>query len=255
VSTEIKVTDEGAVRTLVLAGPARRNALSLSTVDQLHDEVLRAERDDAIGALVLTGAGDHFCAGGDADSVLTAIADDGDDATVRFMRAYHRAVTALWQSPLPVVAAVSGIAYGGGFNLALTCDLIVCARTARFCQVFLRRGVVPDLGGAYLLPRLVGMQRAKELMLLTGEVDAETAYRLGLVNVLVDTAADARAQAADLARRLAAGSRLAVSQTKRLLNASTTGTLQSSLELEAISQAAVLRSPGAQQVFEAFLAR
>jgi 2-(1,2-epoxy-1,2-dihydrophenyl)acetyl-CoA isomerase len=251
VNTDVDVVDEDAVRTLVLDGPARRNVLAVSTVERVHDEVLRAERESRVGALVLTGAGEHFSAGGDLDEALAAIAED---TCAEFMRAFARMITSIWQSPLPVVAAVGGIVYGAGFNLALSCDLIVSARTARFCQVFQRRGLVPDAGGTYLLPRLVGMQRAKELMLLAEEIDVDTAAGLGLVNVVVDTPAQARAHATGLAHRLADRPRLAVSQTKRMLNASTAGTLQSSLELEVISQAAVLRSPETQRNFEAFLA-
>lgn len=254
-SDEIKVSDDGGVRTLVLNRPERRNALAVSTVDQLYAELRRAEEDSRIGAVVLTSAGDHFSAGGDADSILGTIADEADDAPTRLMHAFHRAVKAIWHSPLPVVAAVSGIVYGGAFNLALACDLVISSRDARFCQVFLRRGVVPDLGGAYLLPRLVGLQRAKELMLLAEEIDAEQAFRLGLVNTLTDTVAESRATAAKLAARLADGPRFAVAQTKKLLNDGTAGTLDTSLGLEAITQAALLRSPGARRGFEAFLAR
>ncbi|MFJ8816595.1 enoyl-CoA hydratase/isomerase family protein [Amycolatopsis thermoflava] len=251
----IRVSGEGPVRTLTIDRPARRNALAASTADELAAEVRRAESDRNVGALVLTGAGGHFCAGGDADSALAAIADESDDAPERLMRAYHRAVEAIWTSPLPVIAAVSGFAYGAGFNLMLACDLVVCSADSRFCQVFLRRGVVPDFGGAYLLPRLVGMQRAKELILLAPEIDAEHAHRLGLVNEIVAEGADLPGRARELGEALAAGSRFTVAQTKKLLNASTAGTLPASLELEAITQAAVLRSSSAKRGFEAFLGR
>jgi 2-(1,2-epoxy-1,2-dihydrophenyl)acetyl-CoA isomerase len=254
-STEVLVEDDGPVRTLILSGPLRLNSIAASTADSLHDEVLRAERDDGVHALVLTGAGEHFSAGGDAEGVLEVGASNDDDAFIRFMRSYQRAAMVIWNSPLPVVASVSGIAYGGAFNLALACDLIVASEGARFCQVFLRRGVVPDFGGAYLLPRLVGMQRAKELMLLADEIDAGTAMRLGLVNFVVDSPEEARSTATSLAHRLSAQSRMAVSMTKKLLNNSTGGTLQSALELEALSQASVLGSNSAQMSFERFRER
>lgn len=254
-STEVLVADDGPVRVLTLSGPARINSIAASTADQLCDEVLRAERDEGVHALVLTGAGEHFSAGGDAEGVLATAASDEDDALIRFMRSYQRAAMVIWDSPLPVVASVAGIAYGGAFNLALACDLVVCAENARFCQVFLRRGVVPDFGGAYLLPRLVGMQRAKELMLLADEIDAGTAHRLGLVNFVVESADESLTTATNLAHRLAAQSRMAMSMTKRLMNASTGGTLQSSLELEALSQASVLGSTSARQSFERFRER
>ncbi|RHW28512.1 enoyl-CoA hydratase/isomerase family protein [Nocardioides immobilis] len=251
-TTTIDVIDDGPVRILTMNGPMRLNALAESTVNALHDEILRAERDDGVQALVLTGAGEHFSAGGDAEGVLAAHASVDDDGMIRFMRAYQRATRALWDSPLPVIAAVSGIAYGGAFNLAIGCDLVVASRSARFCQVFLRRGVVPDFGGAYLLPRIVGLQRAKALMLLADEIDALTAYELGLVNVVVDTPDGARAQALSMAHRIAAESRLAVSLTKRLIHEGASGSFPSALELEALSQAMVLGSSKAQHAFEAF---
>jgi len=255
VSTEVLVADDGPVRVLTLSGPARINSIAASTADRLHDEVLRAERDAEVHALVLTGAGEHFSAGGDAEGVLETAGSAEDDALIRFMRSYQRAAMVIWNSPLPVVASVAGIAYGGAFNLALACDLVVCAENARFCQVFLRRGVVPDFGGAYLLPRLVGMQRAKELMLLADEIDAGTAHRLGLVNFVVGSADESLTTATNLAHRLASQSRMAMSMTKRLLNSSTGGTLQSSLELEALSQASVLGSSSARLSFERFRER
>lgn len=251
--TNVTVADEGPVRILEINRPQRRNALDLAAAEQLHTEIDRAGRE-GVGAVVLAGAGEHFSAGGDADAILDIVADPDDDAPLRLMRSFHRLVEAIWSCELPIVAAVTGSAYGGAFNLALACDLVVCSADARFCQVFLRRGLVPDLGGAYLLPRLVGMQRAKELMLLTPEISASRALELGLVNVVLPSAATARARACELASQLANGPRTAIALTKKLLNASTTGTLQSALELEAVTQAVTLRTATARQGFEAFRA-
>ena len=119
------------------------------------------------------------------------------------MGALHDLITGLRNSRLPIVAAVSGPAYGAGFSTALACDLIVAAADARFCQVFVRRNLVPDLGSAWLLPRTVGTHAAKELMLLGEEIDAARAKELGIVNRLVDTADDALAEALALAEKLA----------------------------------------------------
>ncbi|MCW2856519.1 MAG: enoyl-CoA hydratase/isomerase family protein [Marmoricola sp.] len=250
--TAIEVTNDGPVRTLTLSGLHRLNSLAASTADSLHDEIVAAERDHKVHAVVLTGAGENFSAGGDADGVLNVVAEADDDAPIRFMRSYQRAATAVWNSPLPIVAAVSGIAYGGAFNLAMACDFVVASRNTRFCQVFLRRGVVPDFGGAYVLPRLVGLRRAKELMLLADEIDAATALEMGLINTLTDTPSEALEHATSLAHRLSAQSRMAVGMTKKLLHSSAGGTLQSSLEMEALSQASVLASSEAQQAFERF---
>ncbi len=253
--TVIDVRDDGPVRTLTLTGERRLNAIAETTADSLHDEIIAAERCDSVYALVLTGAGAHFSAGGDAENVAEVVDDVSDDALIRFMRAYQRAATAVWNSPLPVIASVSGVAYGGAFNLAMACDLVVCSRDARFCQVFLRRGVVPDFGGAYVLPRLVGMRKAKEMMFLADEVDADTALELGLVNFVEENPHDSLARATSLAHRISAQSRMAVSMTKKLLHSSAGGTLQSSLEMEALSQASALGSSGSQVAFERFRER
>lgn len=250
--TDVQVEDVGAVRVLTIDRPDRRNALSPATADELRSGFERAVTDGA-GAVVLTGAGGHFSAGGDAAAILDVLGDADDGAPAAMMRTFHRLVETVWDSPLPVVAAVSGVAYGGGFNLALTCDLVVCSRDARFCQVFLRRGVVPDLGGAYLLPRLVGMQRAKELMLLTPEIDAMRGYELGLVNEVLPDATAACSRAVELAARLADGPRFATAGTKRMVNAGTTGSLHDALRLEAVTQAAALRTDAARAGFAAFL--
>ena len=253
--TVIDVHDDGPVRTLTLSGHGRLNAIGESTADGLHDAIVAAERDGGVYALVLTGAGDHFSAGGDAEGVRDVVSDEADDALLRFMRAYQRAATAVWNSSLPIVASVSGVAYGGAFNLAMACDLVVCSRDARFCQVFLRRGVVPDFGGAYVLPRLVGLRKAKELMLLADEIDAGTALDLGLVNFVEESPQETLARATSLAHRISAQSRMAVSMTKKLINSSAGGTLESSLEMEALSQASALGSASSRVAFERFRER
>lgn len=252
--SDIQVSDHGAVRLLAIDRPERRNALTTATAEELRAQVEDADRDRGVGAVVLTGTGGHFSAGGDAQAILDVIADDTEAAALELMRTFHRLIEAIWNCRLPVIAAVSGVAYGGGFNLALACDLVVCSEDARFCQVFLRRGLVPDVGGAYLLPRLVGVLRAKELMFRASELGAREALELGLVNAVVADAAAARSRAVEIADELASGPGLAISLTKKLINASTTGTLQASLELEALCQAAALRSEPARGNFEAFLA-
>ena len=251
-SAEIEPSNAGPVRILTINRPERRNALAISTVELLRAELDRAEASGDVGAIVLTGAGEHFSAGGDAAAILNVIASDNEAAAAQLMRAFHRMVETLWNSPLPVVAAVSGVAYGGAFNLALCCDLVVCSSDARFCQVFLRRGLAPDLGGAYLLPRLVGLQRATELMLLTDEIDAAKAHELGLVNAVLPDPRATLAHAIDLAARLAEMPRFAVAQTKKLLHGCLGGTFRSALELEASVQAEMLRSDTARRGFQKF---
>ena len=254
-TTVVSVEDDGPVRILTLNGASRLNSLAGSTAEALRDAIIAAERDPAVHALVLTGSGNHFSAGGDAEGVLAVELDESDDAYARFMRTYRMAAEAMWETPLPVVAAVAGIAYGGAFNLAMSCDLVIASRSARFCQVFMRRGVVPDFGGAFVLPRLIGLRKATELMLLADEIDAESACRLGLINEVTETPEQAFARALSLAHRLAAQPRLAVSMTKRMLRAGASGDFQTALEIEALSQATALSSRGARQAFQAFQER
>lgn len=248
----IGVSDHGAVRLLTIDRPRRRNALTPDLVTELSEQVEAAGRDPEIGAIVLTGAAGHFCAGGDAQTIVEVVGGGSQGDTIAFMRRFQRVVETLWTSDLPVVAAVSGVAYGGGFNLALACDLIVASADARFCQVFLRRGLVPDLGGAYLLPRLVGLQRAKDLMLRTREIGAAEAREMGLVSSVAADPDAALAEALSEAQELAARPRLAVSLAKRLINSTTDGTLSSALGQEALSQAAILSSPQVAEAFAAF---
>lgn len=247
----VVVSDENDVRTLTIARPERRNALSVGVALELTEAIEEAE-SDGIGALLLAGAGGHFSAGGDVESILEAVFGDSDDAPLRLMKTFHRLVEAIWDSPLPVVAAVSGVVYGGAFNLVLACDLIYSSKDARFCQVFMRRGVAPDLGGAYLLPRLIGMQRAKELMLLADEIDAIRAKELGVVNAVFEDPGAALSQARLVAERLAAAPRLTMAMTKGLINSSTGGTLATSLAAEAVTQAVLLRSAAAREGFGGF---
>lgn len=249
-TTELLVEDRAEVRVLAIDRTARRNALTVELMDRLTDEIRAADKEPATRAIVLTGVGDHFSAGGDADSILDTVADRPPYDAVTFMKHYHAAVEAIWDSELPIVAGVRGVAYGGGFNLALACDLIVADTTARFCQVFVRRDVVPDMGGAYLLPRAVGSHRAADLMLRGGVLDAQQALDQGLVCALVE--GDVTDTAVAVAREATTASRATVAMTKRLLHAATDTTLHGFLHTEALSQALALRSEGARQGFAAF---
>lgn len=249
----IGVSDHGPVRLLTIDRPRRRNALTPDLVAGLCEQVEAAGREPDVGAIVLTGADGHFCAGGDAGAIVKVIDGGSQQAAITFMRHFQRVVDAVWESDLPVVAAVSGVAYGGGFNLALACDLIIASADARFCQVFLRRGLIPDLGGGYLLPRLVGLQRAKDLMLRTREISGAEAHEMGLVSGVAADPEAALAEALAVGAELAARPRLAVSLAKRLVNSTTDGTLRSALEQEARSQAAALSTPEAADGFRSFI--
>ncbi|HEU0196789.1 MAG TPA: enoyl-CoA hydratase-related protein [Nevskiaceae bacterium] len=250
---ELQVEDRDAVRIITLNRPARRNALTVQSVATLA-RVVEAAPDEGIRALVLTGAGDHFCAGADAETALHVTQQaERPEVAHRLLTQFHAPVLAIWNSELPVIAAVAGVAYGGGCNLALLCDLVYATPDARFCEVFLRRGLVPDLGGTWLLPRIVGMQRAKQLAFLTEEISGTRACELGLVNAVLPDANAALAQAVETATRLAQAPATAVALTKRLFNAGGGLSFEAALKLEAVIQADLLRTPGAQQGFGGFL--
>lgn len=250
---EVSYRDDDGIRILTISRPERRNALTIDMAHELEDAISTAP--SGIRAIILTGQGGDFSAGGDATTILDVIGESSDSAPLELMRTFHSLVETIWRTDLPVIACTSGVVYGGAFNLALACDLVYASADARFCQVFLRRGVVPDVGGAYLLPRLVGMQRAKELMFLTDPLTADEAHDLGLVNRVLPTPDEALATAMETAARLRDTPTFPLAMTKQLINRSTDGSLESALEREALTQAMVLRSPGARRGFHSFLSK
>src|SRR5712671_6817290 len=204
------------VVTCMLNRPAKKNALTGEMwlgLTALFDEVAE-NRDDRV--LVITGAGDGFCSGAD----LGGSSDDsgrGPAAALAGMRIVGRAALRLHELPIPTIAAVNGVAAGAGCNLALGCDLIVASDRARFTEIFAKRGLALDFGGSWLLPRLIGLHRAKELAFLAEIIDAAEADRIGLVNRVVPHE-QLEAEVDTLARRLAAMPPLQLAVTKRELN-------------------------------------
>ncbi|GHF57952.1 2-(1,2-epoxy-1,2-dihydrophenyl)acetyl-CoA isomerase [Streptomyces mashuensis] len=217
----LHATDNG-VAWITLNRPRVLNALAPDQRDSLISLFSRASADHAVRAVVLTGAGKGFCAGADLRtapaSQAVAARPPGEVARLIKLGA-QRLISAVLDCEKPVIAAVNGVAAGLGAHLAWACDLVLAAESARFTEVFVRRGLVPDGGGTYLLPRLVGPRRAKELMFFGDALGAAEAERFGLVNRVVPdeelpTAARAWAQ------RLANGPTQALSLTKQLVNAS-----------------------------------
>jgi 2-(1,2-epoxy-1,2-dihydrophenyl)acetyl-CoA isomerase len=232
---------------------ARLNALGVELVTDVVAALNELEADSEVRAVVLAGAGRAFSSGGDLADVGARVAGGEPEARIEVMGALHHLITGLRNSRLPIVAAVSGPAYGAGFSTALACDLIVAAADARFCQVFVRRNLVPDLGSAWLLPRTVGTHAAKELMLLGEEIDAARAKELGIVNRLVDTADDALAEALALAEKLATPIPAVVTMAKDLINRGEGTTLEDSLRIEALAQAIALGTDETLGAMRAFL--
>jgi 2-(1,2-epoxy-1,2-dihydrophenyl)acetyl-CoA isomerase len=224
-------TDDGSVRTLTLNRPEARNALDLALVSALRAAVAAAVTDPDTRCLVLTGAGKAFCAGADVKAWAEQGPQQGDDLWVAEA---HALAVELAGAPLPTLALINGAAVGAGLDLALACDFRVAADTARFACAYTWLGYPPDVGGTWLLPRIVGIEQAKRFV-YTGEFwDAQTALDRGLVGevVPVDQLAG---RGAELGRELAAGPTVAIGHAKRLLDSAQGRTLAEQLEAERIA--------------------
>ncbi len=211
----VKRERSGAVGILTLDEAASLNAMTPALLGDLAAAIGEMGSDHSVRALVLTGAGRGFCSGQN----LKAFQSLGDDLVAGVMRLYWPAFKALRECRVPVVMAVNGVAAGGGFSLAMSGDLIVAARSATFIQVFSRIGLVPDLGSTWLLPRLIGRQRALELMLFNQPLSAEKAAEWGIVREVFDDA-QLMEGALALAQKLAAGPTRALVATRQLLEES-----------------------------------
>jgi enoyl-CoA hydratase/carnithine racemase len=229
-SQDLIVERRGGVMTITLNRPEKKNAVTPQMWAAMAEAFRDAARDPDARVVVVTGAGGAFCSGAD----LTAIDDIAGGGLAR-MRNVGAAAQALHDLPKPTIAKVTGIAAGAGANLALGCDLIVASEEARFSEIFSARSLSLDFGGSWILPRLVGLHRAKELAFFAEILSAEEAQDLGLVNRVV-AAGDIDAFVDDWAGRLAAGPPIALSLTKHMLNASAGSTMAEALEREAQSQ-------------------
>jgi 2-(1,2-epoxy-1,2-dihydrophenyl)acetyl-CoA isomerase len=228
---------DGVVR-IVLSNPGRKNALSNQMWAALHAFVEDAPRHPGDRVVVIEGADGDFCAGVDLAGASTAT----HPTQLERLEWMNAVVLGVHRLPVPVIAKVDGVAFGIGMNLALACDLIVASDRARFCEVFIRRALSVDGGGTWLLPRLVGPALAKQLCFLGEEVDAVRAQRIGLVNQ-VTPAGELEAAAADIAARLARAPRLAIRQTKALLDQAWDHSLESALLAEARAQTVNIAGP------------
>lgn len=236
--TIIYTVSEG-VATLTLNRPKQKNALDMVMRREVSEVVSSIKSDRGIRALILAGSGGAFCAGGD---VRTMDAGANAEEARNRMADLHRWLADLLNLDRPVIAAVDGPAYGAGFGLALAADFIIATPRARFCMPFLRLGLIPDCGMLYTLPRVVGLQRAKELAFSTREVDAEEARHLGIV-FEIHSAERIDARARQLALSFTQASQTALSLTKRALNTSLDSNLATMLEMEANGQG-LARSTG-----------
>lgn len=235
------------MRTLTLNRPHRKNAIDPELWITLRDALNAAGRDPDVRALVITGAGGSFCSGAD-------ISVPEDIHPKNKLQRLTDVALALHELPIPTVAKVAGVAVGAGWNLALGCDLVVATPESTFCQIFSKRGLSIDLGGSWLLPKLVGLQQAKRLTLLAETIDAAEAQALNLVTWVVP-AAEIDAFVDDLAGRLAAGPPFALAQSKALLNEGADRTLRDALANEARAQVGNFATADSRAAYTAFAQR
>jgi len=244
--------ERDGVATVTFDRPERLNALTFDTYADLRDLLAELPHRDGVRVLVVTGAGRGFCSGGDVHDVIGALRGMGPRELLDFTRMTGAVVQRMRELPLPVVAAVNGVAAGAGSVIALAADFRVLARSASLAFLFTRVGLAgADMGSAYLLPRLVGLARATELLLLGDRVDAEQAAAMGLASQVVDDA-DLPGAADALARRLAEGPALAYAATKALLSRELDMSLAGAIELEAVTQALLMTSQDHAEFHAAF---
>ena len=231
---------ENGVATVTFTRPERLNALTFEVYADLRDLLAELPHRGDARVLVVTGEGRGFCSGGDVEEIIGELQRMPAGELLEFTRMSGAVVKAMRECPLPIVAAVNGVAAGAGSVLALAADFRLLAPEAKFSFLFTRVGLAgADMGAAYLLPRLVGLGRATELLVLGDEVSAERAVELGLASRIAD---DLQTEAAELARRLADGPALAYSTTKLLLTRELDLDLGGAIEMEALAQALLMKS-------------
>jgi enoyl-CoA hydratase/carnithine racemase len=240
------------VATVTLSRPERLNALTFDVYADLRDLVGELPHRGDARVLVLTGEGRGFCSGGDVEAIIGELQRMPAADLLAFTRMSGAVVKAMRDCPLPIVAAVNGVAAGAGSVLALASDFRLLARSARFAFLFTRVGLAgADMGAAYLLPRLVGLGRATELLVLGDDVSAERALEIGLASRVVDDD-ELQAAAEALARRLAEGPALAYSTTKVLVTRELDLDLAGAVELEALGQALLMQSEDHREFYAAW---
>jgi enoyl-CoA hydratase/carnithine racemase len=240
-------SDRDGVRTLTLNRPHRKNAINRELWIALADALNSAGKDRGVRAVVITGAGGAFCSGAD-------ISAPDDSHPVHKLQRLTDVALALHELPVPTIAKVTGVAVGAGWNLALGCDLVVATPESTFSQIFVKRGLSLDLGGSWLLPKIVGLQQAKRLALLAETIDAADAHALNLVTWVM-SATEIDNFVTDIAYRLAAGPTIALAQTKALLNEGADRTLRDALANEARAQGVNFATDDAREAYAAFAER
>ena len=251
---DLEYTVENGVGTILLNRPAKKNAFTVAMVDRWAEVLVGARADDSVGAIVVTGAGDAFCAGGDFGGLSPdAEREPGPYERKAFLTDHvHRVAYALEDLDKPVIAAVNGVAVGAGLEyFALMCDMRFMARSARVSEGYIKVGLVPGDGGAYFLPRLVGPAKALELLLTGDFVDAEEALRIGLINRVYDDG-ELLVETRKFAEKLAAGPPRITRMIKRAVYQSMGSDLRTSLDMISSHMAVVQSMQESREAFNAF---
>lgn len=243
----IEVEQEKGICLVTLNKPEVRNALVPELMLELIDFFREVKSSEEINAIILTGKGTSFCAGGNIKGFKEMLAVDAR----KRMRQSQQLVSSIVELDQPVIAAVNGSAAGAGFSLALACDLIIASRNAVFSSSFTKIGLVPDLGAAYFLPKLVGAHVAKQIMFSAEPISADKAKELRIVNEVYN-GEDLLKEAYKWAERLSSAAGTAIGLTKRLINLSHNASFKEYLEQEALSQAVAFQTEDLQEGVKAF---
>jgi enoyl-CoA hydratase/carnithine racemase len=243
------------VVTLTLDRPDKLNSLTFAVYREMAEVLEALNEDERVRAVVITGKGRAFCSGGDVSDIIGELFARDMSGLVAFTRATGRLIASIRKLRRPVVAAVNGVAVGAGAVIALACDFRIASDTASFGFIFPKVGLSgADMGAGWLLPRVVGLARASELLFLGDRIDAARAERIGLVNRVVPPA-DCLPVALDLAERLASGPAFAHAMTKQMLESEHTMSLDQAIEAEAQAQAICMQHPDFRAAYEGWKAK
>lgn len=247
--------EAGGIATVTLSRPERLNALTFEVYAELRDFFAAVAGEPGIKAIVVTGEGRGFCSGGDVDAIIGELLKEDATQLLAFTRMTGALIRNIRAVPTPVIAAINGVAAGAGAVIALACDFRIAVPSASLAFLFTKVGLAgADMGAAYLLPRVVGLARATELLMLGDRISADAALQIGLVNAVVPPERlmeDAHA----LALRLASGPSFALGMTKTLLNQELDIDFAAAIEAEAQGQAICMQTPSFRHAYEAFKSR
>ncbi len=244
---------ETAVATITLNRPDRLNALTFQVYDELLNTFRALDTEPGVRAIIITGSGRAFCSGGDVEDIIGALFEEDFEGLLEFTRMTCDLILSIRQCRRPVVGALNGTVAGAGAVIATACDIRIASETAKIAYLFTKVGLSgADMGASWLLPRIVGLGKASELLMTGDFIDAAEAHRIGLYNAVVPQESvmdEARA----MAERLARGPSYALEVTKNALNREASLDLVASLEAEAEAQAVCMQNPNFREAYEAFV--